>query len=82
VSAIIDSALFKVFDGLTKRVEGAAGLVPSSVPLLAWETGTGTVAGFRFSRFAVRTTRRNRFAYAQSNLSHTNPVAPQPHAGS
>jgi hypothetical protein len=35
VSAIFDSALFKVFDGLTQRVAAAAGLVPSSVPLLA-----------------------------------------------
>jgi len=35
VSAIFDSAFFKVFDGLTKRVAGAAGLVPGSVPLLA-----------------------------------------------
>ena len=44
VSAIFDSALFKVFDGLTPRVAAAVGLVPSSVPLLAWETGTGTAA--------------------------------------
>jgi hypothetical protein len=35
VSAIFDSALFKVFDGLTKRVAAAADLVPSSVPMLA-----------------------------------------------
>jgi hypothetical protein len=35
VSAIFDSALFKVFDGLTQRFAAAAGLVPSSVPRLA-----------------------------------------------
>ena len=48
VGAIIDSALFKVIDGLTKRVTAAAGLVPSSVPLLAWETGTGTEVCVQF----------------------------------
>jgi hypothetical protein len=48
VSAIFDGALFKVFDGLTKRVAAAAGLVPRSVPLLAWETGTGTAARVQF----------------------------------
>ena len=55
VSAIFDSALFKVFDGLAKRVAAAAGLVPSSVPLLAWETGTGTAARVQFYslRFVV-----------------------------
>ena len=37
MSAIFDSALFKVFDGSTKNVVAATGLVPSSVPLLAWE---------------------------------------------
>jgi two-component system sensor histidine kinase KdpD len=35
VSAVFDSALFRVFDGLTTRVDPAAALVPSSVPLLA-----------------------------------------------
>jgi hypothetical protein len=35
VSTIFDSALFRIFDGLTKRIAAAAGLVPGSVPLLA-----------------------------------------------
>ena len=48
VSPVFDGALFRVFDGLRKRVAAEAGLVPSSVPLLAWETGTGTVARVQF----------------------------------
>ena len=48
VSKIFDGALFRVIDGFTQRVAAAAGLVPSSVPLLAWETGTGTVALVQF----------------------------------
>jgi hypothetical protein len=48
VSTIFDCASFKVIDGFMQRIAAAAGLVPSSVPLLAWETGTGTVALMQF----------------------------------